>query len=454
MKKAESPIHREGAERMRAERLKAEEPESMEARAGKERLQELVERSDVDADTITRLAIYLECEPWEAVARLEKQTTKFDKLIETHRKQYIAEKDGRSQFNLLSSYIGDELGLVLREADSLDLLDWQHDPILLAKDVASNVKTSDLELRRIRQINYGVTPDKNVIDIDRANEGVIDMWSLAKNHTNSKPWFSVSWDESNLKIFPVMLRRDFWTIGRELVMALPKEFGYKDAKEADMIITAQVEKIGRAFSQDMKKIDGAFYVGPKTEKQEKLRELDKKVAQEIILKYKQVLENKRLEELAAKNEIRRADRAYKAERHELLARLHEIEKQLGLAVNLPAVRETTGPINWFNKKMESLAQMVSAKARYQKQLVDEQRKALWAERLLIANKLTKQNNEALRDNRKLVLGDAPRSSSRYSGAFEELGVDVDYWSKKADEEIVKIVDEDLVQEQLDELKRK
>jgi hypothetical protein len=453
----ESTIHREGAVKMRAERMKAEESESVEVKAGKERLEELVERGDVDQNTMERLAIYLDCEPWEALKKLEGRGSILNKFIEAHRNRFVELKDDRSNFNLLDSYVGGDLRLVLRDADGLDLLDWYGDPTLRANNATDpeyGKITLDNEMSRLSYVSNGVTPDGKNIFLDIENLNVIDIWSLSKDHIKDKVWFSTSWDEKNLKILPALLRRDWWTMGREIAMALPGEFGYKDAREADLMITAQVEKIGRAFSQDFKKIDGAFYVGPKTEKQEKLRELDKKVAQEIVAGYRQVLENRRLVELAAKNEVRKADRAYKAERHGLLARLHEIEKQLGVGANLPAVREAAGPVAWFNKKMEGLAQMVSAKVRQQKQLVDSKREALWVERRQVASELTAQNNQAVRDQRKLALDDAPRSSSKDNGKYRENGVDVNYWSKKADDEMVNIVDEDLLQGQLDELKNK
>lgn len=452
--KIESSVHRAGAEKMRAERMEGEAPESAEKRAGKERLAEIIEREESLAEPLERLAILLGNEPWQALQQLEKNN-ELDRQIDVHKAIRLKCES-------------------FRDIGATVVLQKRIDELLAHNEVIDHLftygndflgETQDLEEKRILKITEGISSGYHHIKVEHDNHETVPA-VFYKSQIEREPYY---FRERQGFIQPAFLRRDFWTIGREIAIALPEMFGYKDAKEADRMITAQVEKIGRAFGQDFKKIDGAYYVGPKTEKQEKLRVLDKKMAAEIVTEYKtavaeriarenQILAEAKAKELVVVKKEKAAEKKFKLLVREHLLRLHEINKEISPA-QLPATVEKSLLPRWLSNTMEGLALVMSSRVREQKKSEVDRLAKMKQERVDIIRDLTLLNDKLREKNTKYAFNDEPGFGGRYAvrsmGHKLEIGRETrDYWDSKADEVVEKIVDEDLLQDQLDELKSK
>ncbi len=459
LNKTESPIHREGAEKMRAERLKSEAPESAEARAGKERLAELVEHGDVDTDTIARLAIYLDCEPWEALSRLETSSDELSRWIDFHRQHADELVDLQDVNSTPWNGLQANIYRALLESDDLDTFTrWPFNPLLKIglKDVNradTTVLVEDTERLRISQVSLGLVKFNNDKPLFLCAE------NLTRYSTEKVPWSIVG---HRSVVQADLLRRDLWTMGRELAMLLPEQFGYKDAKEADRMITKQVERIGQFVGQDFKKIDGAFYVGPKTEKQEKLRKLDKKVAQKIVVEYKQAIAEIAEKKAVQEKEENKREKEFKMRMQRHLVHLQAINQEID-PVQLPATVERLTVSSWFNQTMEKLATIMSSKVRERKQLADDESMKLLADRQEILISLSKLNDAWRDSGRTSIYDDAPKLMQYQNGLDKVRAGGLEYWSRLAEETAIAAVDEylardkesdDLLRDKLDELKGK
>ncbi|MFZ2681913.1 MAG: hypothetical protein WAZ14_02375 [Patescibacteria group bacterium] len=270
---------RPGFQKVRARRLANEAGSSPEAvaaeKAGKERLKEVIERGDLTQSIINRLAVYLGCEPWEALAKTEKNKRLLSKLI-----AYSQRKDSKLKTVCRRGDVSSRPEAILTAELGAMFLD-QDVMAEFAQVVRRDDKNEDFA---------GISLDGEVINdqllfgknYDDKGRSYVSPITLAKKawlgSEKASEWVDTlrTEERTNTDLSKSVVQDEqVWTALRILATELPNEFGYKDANEAEKIIGAYVEKIGRSVDLNFRFLDGAAY---KYFNEDRLREqLDSKI---------------------------------------------------------------------------------------------------------------------------------------------------------------------------------
>jgi hypothetical protein len=445
---------RGAAETVRTRRLAKEagkSPEQLEAEtAGKERLAEFVERGDLSEVMMQKLAVHLECEPWQALEIAEKNPAVLSGLIENYRanegwyptglKQMSAEEKPAFVLRRRLLNVSDEgermeaAAHVLRRGKpeskvaEVDLFQWRED--------RGRLELHGSPLREARFADRKEVQD--ILGKKQMSEGVLERFDGGYSLKNR-----------------VATHKSFWTLGRTLVRELPEEFGYKDEKEADLTMKKALEDLGRAFKVRMRFIGDGAYIDEKNPDEEPLRKLEVEQAKAIAEEYRAAKAESEALVTEAEAKLRAADEELKHEKREReLVRQERIAKER--AIYTESMRGLLQEFKKADADIESPGTAVSAQHGFIARIIRtvngaDKRDREAAERR-ISGLLTK------RQRLLTELNNLNRTVAKNAQPFAEYGdiklnSSLEEWRHIAEEQDEIMVAEELAREELNKLKK-
>lgn len=387
------------------------------------RLAELVERREMSHAFIDRLAVYLDCEPWQALAYLEDRPETMHQIVALHSKQ----KRENYEIEKLQSNLE---AVLLRLRQAIEIHDAVEE-VYIQKESTALSPTGDhlKDVERFRpwekpEESFHISPlERSSTDPDLSKSKQYGI-AMEQFFSGGNPIAGVQqpWNppQKNSLKSPILARRDFWTMVRIIGEIDNHGFGFNNSYGR---IDSIVEDIGRVFDPGLKRIDNAYYTGNKTPVQEKLRNLDVRDAEAIVARFK-------IEQAKLQQQQEERSKQWEKERHDNLLRLSAINEQL--SSNLTIVRKQRGLLPWVVRQINS-----RIKAVYQQE--NERIKKLMDERDNILLRL-----ESRVDLRSII--QALRNGKADVSQRQQYEKKLSEWSEKAEAEADREVDEILANE--------
>lgn len=386
---------------------------------GEARLREVIEREYFREETLVFVAAYLGCEPWQALARMEKTRRKgFREMQEEERRLMSVLREEEERIKKATGGQREENGI---KAWSEVLLTEALNKNRRAEKYATRVLLSESGQDYIANENH-----ESKLAVGGEAYFMSEAFFPKKAYLeNKKPG-----KEASQEFLPYEQRVDYWTMAYAVVKADPKAFGYASKREVDVYFGRRIEQIGGS---------SRFYLDI-PEGVARIEGFDNKACEELMKKDAlAIIENNK----EAKRVVERREQEFLKDMREMLRELSEINKKLKGTSTALAVKR-----GFF----ANLAYKLSGKEAEDAEEKKREDGVLEQRQWHLVQELAKRNSEVWPGG-----NNVPKYASRFKSepvrrddrrdaidATEATGEDItalDFWSTIAEREQVRLAEE-------------